>query len=130
MTFSDPSRATTQTDRLELQSKIIGYIKDALIYDKGYMILELSDSYNGIIDYYYSSGKEIKSRYEETREETVERIVYVINCEQLKGKEFSDSSLNNIMNYLYAYVTGYIAANELTGSFGITDHSYVFDERI
>lgn len=129
MALPDPSKSTSQTDRLELQSKIIGYIRDALIYDKGYMILELSDSDDGIVDYYYSSGKEIKSRYEETREETVDRIIYTINCEQLKSKTFADIALNKLIDYLYLYVAGYIALNNLTNNLGIIDYSYVFGDK-
>ncbi len=118
----------SQDQRLELQSKLIGFVREALIYDTGYIIFEVKDLNSFDFDFYYSSGSEIKVSYEETRDETLNRILFTLDCASLHENKKARDNLNKIINYLYNYVVGFISANILYEKYGVKDFSYLFKE--
>ena len=117
----------TQDQSLELQSKIIAYVREALVYDNGYLVFEVKDLSSFEFDFYYSSGSEIKVLYEETRDESLDRILFVINCKDFH-KTTNNDDLNVIMVYLYNYVVGFISANILYDKYKVKDYSHIFKD--
>lgn len=116
----------SQDQSLALQGKIIEYVREALIYDTGYLILEIRDLGSFDFNFYYSSGSEIEAKYDETRDETIDRILYTLSCSEFKEKCESGAKLSVIMQYLYNYIVGFISANVLCEKYGIKDHSTIF----
>ena len=103
----------------------MGYVREALIYDKGYLVFEVKDLSSFEFDFYYSSGTEIKVNYDETKDETRNRILYTINCNDLRTKKVD---IDLLMKYLYNYIVGFISANILFEKYGVKDYSYMFKE--
>jgi len=118
----------SQHQRLELQSKIISYINEAMSYDNGYLVFECKDLGEFDFDYYYSSGSEIMPRYDETREESIARILFTINCREFNNVSDLNTYLNKIMVYIYNYVVGFISGNVLFERYKIRDHSFIFKQ--
>ena len=126
MLFTMTSDKVSQDQSLELQSKIISYVREALSCNKGYLIFEVKNLETFEFDFYYSSGSEIVPRYDETREETISRILYTIDCAEFYDKHVSTESLNKIMSNLYNYVVGFLCSNVLYERYGIKDYSHLF----
>ncbi len=118
----------SRDQRLELQSKIMGFVREALVYDKGYVVFEVKDLSSFDFDFYYSSGSEINVNYEETKDETKNRILYTLDCSELHGNNKANDSIDLLMQYLYNYIVGFISANILFEKYGIKDHSMKFKE--
>lgn len=124
--FSDT--AITQDQTMALQSKIIEFVREALIYNKGYVIFEVLDLDDFTFNFYYSEGSSIAAKYDETREETIERILFTIDCKELKRREYTGERINNIIRYLYNYVVGQVSANIMYEKYGIRDVSLIFKD--
>lgn len=122
--FSDTN--ITQDQALVLQSKIIEYIREALVYNKGYVIFELVDLSAFEFNFYYSDGSSVKAQYDETRSETIDRILFTIDCKELKRREFTGDRINDIIKYLYSYIVGIIGTKILYEKHGIKDVSLIF----
>lgn len=120
----------TQDQSLALKSKIIDYVRNALIYNRGYLVFEVKDLSSFEFDFYYSSGVEIEARYEETREETINRIIYTLECKQLREANVSADYLDKIMLYLYNYIVGFISSNVLYEKYNVEDKSWIFRDKV
>ena len=59
-------------------------LKEAVIYDKGYIIFNINDPSLLSIDYYYSNTGELRVDYGESIEETKEKIAFVIECKTIR----------------------------------------------
>jgi len=127
--IADDARIS-QDQRLELQAKLISFVKETLIYDEGYVVFEVKDLGSFEFDFYYSSGSEIKVSYEETRDETTNRILFTLDCAALHRNKKARDNLNHIINYLYNYIVGFISANILYEKYGVKDFSYLFKDLI
>lgn len=124
--FELTDKNVTRDQSLALQSKILDYFRNALTLNKGYMVFEVVDASTFEFDFYYSSGSEIRATYEETREETVARIVYTIDCAELRSIENIDEYLSDIMRYIFNFIVGFISAGILWEQHGVKDHSAMF----
>lgn len=77
---------------------------------------------------YYSDGFKIDAHYDETRTETIDRILYTIDCKELKKYKSNNIIINKIIRYLYNYVIGMISSNILEETHHIKDFSFIFKE--
>ena len=118
----------TQDQRLALQSKLIEYMREALAQEKGWVVFEVEDLETFEFDFYYSSSGEIKSRIEEPKQQTLDRILFTINCVELNALGDVDEDLDSMLKHLYNYIIGFISVNKLYEKYGISDHSSVFKE--
>jgi len=118
--------AITQDQTLVLQSKIIEFVREALVYNKGYVIFEVVDLSAFEFNFYYSDGSTVKAQYEETRSETIDRILFTLDCTELKRREYSGDRINDIIRYLYNYMFGALGVRILNEKHGIKDASHVF----
>ncbi len=117
-----------QDQTLALQSKILEFIREALIYDKGYVVFEIKNLDAFEFNVYYSDGSKIDAQYDETRDETIDRILYTIDCAGLNKHKGDTRKIDDIIRYLYNYIVGLISASNLHKKCGIRDVSYIFKQ--
>lgn len=122
--FSNPTVSQDQT--LALQSQLLSFMREALVHDKGYIVFSIKDLSSFEFTYYYSDGHNVDVLYEESREETVDRILYTIDCECLKSIRGDSEKVGHILRYLFNYIVGGISAGVLTDKYGVKDHSLIF----
>ena len=125
--FESKNPQLGQDQTLALQSQLMEYIRDALVYDKGYMVFSIKDLSTFEFTNYYSDGNNIDVMYEETRDETIERILYVIDCADLTYARGNGELISDILKYLFNYVVGIISANLLHEKYNIKDFSHIFE---
>ncbi len=118
----------SQDQRLSLQSKLMEYVREALTYKTGWVVFEVKDLKSFEFEIYYSSDKELVTRIEEPRSETLDRILYVIGCEELSELQLDDDDIDEVLQYLFNYIVGFISVNIMYEVHGISDHSYSFKE--
>lgn len=106
----------------------MSFVREALVYDKGYVVFEVKDLDSFDFDFYYSSGTEINVNYGETKDETKNRILYALSCEEFHNNKYTNENIDSIMQYMYNYIVGFISANILFEKCGVKDHSYRFKE--
>ena len=116
----------TQDQRLALQSKLIEYMREALIQKKGWVIFEVEDTETFEFNFYYSSSGEIVSRIEEPKVETLDRILFTINCVELHCIKDIDDKIDVMLKHLYNYIIGFISVNKLHEQYGLSDFSMTF----
>jgi len=124
--FDFSTKVITQDQTLLLQSKILDFVREALVYDKGYVVLEIANL--GIFEFniYYSDGSTVDVHYDETRFETIDRILYTINCKELKKYKSDKLIIGEIIGYLYNYVVGMISSSILEETHHIRNFSFIF----
>ena len=124
--FDFSTKVLTQDQMLVLQSKILDFVREALVYDKGYVVFEITNL--GVFEFniYYSDGSTIDAQYEETRTETIDRILYTIDCKELNKYKNDTMIINDIIRYLYNYVVGMISSNILEETHHIKNFSFIF----
>ena len=124
--FDFSTKVLTQDQMLVLQSKILDFVREALVYDKGYVVFEITNL--GVFEFniYYSDGSTIDAQYEETRIETIDRILYTIDCKELSKYKNDTMIINDIIRYLYNYVVGMISSNILEETHHIKNFSFIF----
>ena len=124
--FDFSTKVLTQDQMLVLQSKILDFVREALVYDKGYVVFEITNL--GVFEFniYYSDGSKIDAQYEETRTETIDRILYTIDCKELSKYKNDTMIINDIIRYLYNYVVGMISSNILEETHHIKNFSFIF----
>jgi len=124
--FDFSTKVITQDQTLVLQSKILDFIREALVYDKGYVVFEVANL--GVFEFniYYSDGSTVDAHYDETRTETIDRILYTIDCKELKKYKSNNIIINEIIKYLYNYVIGMISSNILEETHHIKNFSFIF----
>ncbi len=116
----------SQDQRLSLQTKLMEYVREALTYKTGWVVFEVKDLATFEFEIYYSSDGEIVPRIEEPRSESLDRILYVISCVELSKLELSDNDIDEILQYLFNYIVGFISVNIMHETFGINDFSWSF----
>lgn len=116
----------TQDKSLLLQSKVIAFVREATIYDKGYVVFMADASIEFEFDFYYTETHRLDSQYDETMQETASRILYVINCAELKKNH---KELDEIISHLYNYFVGFFSANALLDNYDISDHTNEFHRK-
>ena len=124
--FDFSTKVLTQDQMLVLQSKILDFVREALVYDKGYVVFEITNL--GVFEFniYYSDGSTIDAQYEETRTDTIDRILYTIDCKELNKYKNDTMIINDIIRYLYNYVVGMISSNILEETHHIKNFSFIF----
>ena len=124
--FDFSTKVLTQDQMLVLQSKILDFVREALVYDKGYVVFEITNL--GVFEFniYYSDGSTIDAQYEETRTETIDRILYTIDCKELNKYKNDTMIINDIIRYLYNYIVGMISSNILEETHHIKNFSFIF----
>ena len=126
--FDITESSLSQDQSLAIQSKVLEYIREALVYDKGYVILSVVDIGQLEFDIFYSNGNDINAVYEETREETIDRILYTIDCADLRRIRGDSGNVNHVIRYIYNFVVGAIGLNVLYEKYGVVDCSARFRE--
>jgi len=58
--------AITQDQTMSLQSKIIDFVREALVYNKGYVVFEVVDLDAFEFNFYYSDGSTVEAHYNVT----------------------------------------------------------------
>ena len=90
------------------------YFEEALIYDKGYFVLSEADGSKYGLEYYFSSSGEIRVNYEESRDETIGRIIYVLDCEHMfRHKVHFKSNMVTMAKLLADYIVGMMSIEDL-----------------
>ncbi len=112
---------------LTLRAKVIEYVREALAYDKGYVVLEVQDLDSFEFGFYHTFGDYVKPRYDETRNEIINRIIYTIKCDEMTKYKNDMEHVNQIIEFLYNYCAGYLSANQLFEEYKIKDYSLVFN---
>lgn len=103
-----------QEQRQYIYDTVSKYFDEAFIYDKGYFVLSESDGVKYGLEYYFSSSGEIRVNYEESRDETVGRIIYVLDCEHMfRHKVHFKSNLFTIKKLLGDYIIGMMSIEDL-----------------
>ena len=120
----DPSLSEDQA--LALQSAILAYMREALTYDRGFMVFAVKNLDLFEFEFYYSNGSTVDVKYEETRQETVERILYTLDCSELNHENNKDINKDDVIKCIYNYVVGILSVNVLSVKFDIMDHSGIF----
>ncbi len=124
--ISHPS--ISQDQSLALQSEILDFIRSAIGVDKGYEVLEIADLETFEFCHYYSDGSKIDARPDETRDETIDRVLFTIDCAQLKKIKDDREELNHVMSLIYDYAVGAISSWLLRENFNIEDYTNVLRE--
>lgn len=119
--ISDPSVSQDQT--LALQSQVLSYVREALNYDKGCLVFSIKDLSAFEFEIYYSDGNNVDARYEETREETIRRILFTLNCKELKSVKGDINAINDLIRYLFNYIVGVISLHVMNEKYSVADHS-------
>lgn len=110
-----------QQQSLHIQSKLIAFVQETLVYDSGYVVLEIKDEETFELDFYYST-QEMIPRYDETRDETIERILFTLECGVLN----SNSNIPEIISSLYYIVVGKLYSRIIDDKFSIIDRTEIF----
>ena len=111
----------SQDQSFVLQSQVISYVRETLVYDKGYVVFAVKDLDAFEFEFYHTDGHRINALYEETRDETIERIMFVIDCKMFCKLKTDDKALTDVMKYLYNYFVGQISAQSLFDRFKISN---------
>lgn len=123
--FDVGDNSLTENQSLSLQSKVIEFVRDALVYDRGYMVFSVRDTEAFEFKSFYSDGTQIDAEYSETRQETIDRILFTINCKDFYEKR-GTIDVNLVIRHIYHYVVGVLSLNVLYDSFEIKDASSIF----
>ncbi len=116
----------SQDQSLALQSEILDFVRSAILVDKGFQVLEVVDMDTFEFCNYYSDGSKIDARPDETRDETIDRIIYTIDCANLRKIKDRPGALKEVMGSLYAYIAGALAAAEMEKNYGVYDKTLIF----
>ena len=119
--FDMTESSISQDQSLVLQSQVLAYVREALVYDKGYVVFAVKDRSTFEFEIYHTDGNSIAAQYEETREETIDRILFTISCADFCKYKNDSKALNVCMKYLYNYFLGALNYVELVDTYGISD---------
>ena len=124
--FNMAEPSISQDQSLALQSQVLAFVREALIYDKDFVVFAVKELGTFEFEFYHTDGKRINALYEETREETIDRILFTIDCSQLCKIKGDTNAINDIMKYLYNYVVGVLSVYTMHDRFDIVDRSNMF----
>ena len=124
--FNMSDSSISQDQSLALQSAIIAFVRDARVYKIGYEVFEVKDLSTFEFCHYYSDGKNLDVTPDETRNETIDRILFTIDCAELWRIKDDSELVNYTMKYLFNYCIGIISANVLYEKHGISDKTVIF----
>jgi len=119
--FDLTASGITQDQSFVLQSQVISYVREALIYDKGYVVFAVKDMDAFEFEFYHTDGDSVNALYEETRNETVDRVMFNIDCKVFCKLKTDDKALTDVMRYLYNYFVGQLSATALFDRFKIAN---------
>lgn len=126
--FDIGNSSISQDQTLALQSQVLAYVREALTYDKGYCVLAVKDLGSFEFEYYYSDGSNIEARPDETRLETIDRILITLSCSELKNIKNGTANINDVIRFVYNYIVGILSSNFLAEKYKILDHSNLIRE--
>lgn len=124
--FDMTESSISQDQSLVLQSQVLAYVREALVYDKGYVVFAVKDRDTFEFEIYHTDGNSIAAIYEETRDETIDRILFTIDCKEFCKFKNDTKTLNVCMKYLYNYFVGALNYIELQTKYGIKDETDIF----
>ncbi len=124
--FDMTESSISQDQSLVLQSQVLAYVREALVYDKGYVVFAVKDRSTFEFEIYHTDGNSIAAQYEETRDETIDRILFTIDCKVFCKLKKDAKALNVCMKYLYNYFLGALNYLDLQEKFGISDETDIF----
>lgn len=102
------------------------YFTDAVYNDRGQMVMYCKDSELAEFDYFLSTHYEVTPVIlpEESRDETLERIVYVIDCEEFV--RLDKGILSDMAEEMVYYLLGILSSYSLHENYRIHDKSIEF----
>ncbi len=124
--FDMTESSISQDQSLVLQSQVLAYVREVLVYDKGYVVFAVKDRDTFEFEIYHTDGNSIAAIYEETRDETIDRILFTIDCKEFCKLKNDTKALNVCMKYLYNYFIGVLSYLALQTNYDIKDETDIF----
>ena len=134
--FSGSIIGLTQDQALALSSQVTAYVREALVHDKGYFVFAFKDTedFPDIMEnfekfdfiWYLTDGEKLEFDYGESRNEAIDRILFVVDCEKFHKYADDTESVKFILPHLMTAVIGRVSALYLLHKKDIKDMRFVF----
>lgn len=114
--------------QLKMLDKVVeDGLREALLYDKGYIIFSVNDPSLLSVDYYYSHVGELRVDYGESIDETKEKICFVLECKTVRENVNYENKFDIIKYCMINHIKGMACYCILNEKLHVSDFVTMFN---